>query len=283
MDVSRKMGFLYYRAGDTKSALDAYGGYLKIAEQIYSQGNTSIRDRRAVAYGNERVGFIEARSGNVETGVDRLRRALATYETLAREDPNSVSAKRDVASVYTLIGDILKSNDRPKEAVQNYERALQVTHELSAADPKNVQYSRDLHLTLGHLSEAFVQAGMVADAQKATDQAIRVLKPLVDDPEPDDTDIYQYCMLLLEPKYKNVYDPLTARKYAEKLVERAGGKDPRTLELLASAHAAAGDYSRAIDAQSRALLLLPPQSTSDLRKLMEKELADYREKAAKRR
>ena len=55
------------------------------------------------------------------------------------------------------------------------------------------------------------------------------------------------------------------------------------LYLLASAYDAAGDPAQAVEAETRALQLLPKDSDSDLRVEMEKVLAGFRTRAAAKR
>ena len=54
-------------------------------------------------------------------------------------------------------------------------------------------------------------------------------------------------------------------------------------DLLASAYDAAGDPAQAVEAETRALQLLPKDSDSDLRVEMEKVLATFRTRAAAKR
>jgi tetratricopeptide (TPR) repeat protein len=178
-----------------------------------------------------------------------------------------------------VIGDILKTAGKNDEAVDSFRQALKITESLASEDPKNTEYKRDLHITLGRLADALYAAGKQQEARRATEQALQVLRPMVDAPGASDYEIYQYCWLLLTTPFQDLRAPSLARHYAEQLVQATAGKDPNTLDLLARAYAGAGDFARAVETETKAVALLPPNTVSDLRTELEKNLANFRARA----
>jgi tetratricopeptide (TPR) repeat protein len=210
-----------------------------------------------------------------------MQRALAIYQELAAAAPESAEAQRSVAMSSGIIGDVLLfSAKRYKEASDQYQKALDVSERLAADDPKNAQFQRDRITYLGRLADASVQAGEKAKAQVLTKRAINILKPLVDQPNPSQFFLYQYAWTLVTTPFAELRNSPEALRVAERLVELTRGTDPRTVDILARAHAAAGNYARAVEMEDKALKLLPPNSASDLRKELEANRASFQLRAA---
>jgi hypothetical protein len=85
----------------------------------------------------------------------------------------------------------------------------------------------------------------------------------------------QYCLELLNTPFKDLRAPGLARQYAKQLVETTRGKDPYALDLLAQADYATGNAAHAVETETRALSLVPPDSVSELRKELEANLAKF--------
>jgi tetratricopeptide (TPR) repeat protein len=283
MEVARRIGFTQYQLGDMNAALKSYERYVQLAGVFFSSDRQSPEARRAEAYGYERIGYITARSGAVPAGLEKMRRALRTYEELAAINRTDSMAQRDVANTYTIIGDVLAFNGKNIEAAEGYRKALAVNTAQAQDDPRNQQCQRDLHNTLVRLADVLAKAHQNTEARAMTDRALKVLQPMVESAEASEYDLQQYCYLLLTTQFADLRNPALARQYAQKLVDRSGGQDPRMLDLLASAHDAAGDPAKAVEVESKALELLPHNGASDLRAEMEKFLQGFRARAVKRK
>jgi serine/threonine protein kinase/tetratricopeptide (TPR) repeat protein len=275
MLTSGQIGTTQLQLGDTNGALENYGRYLQIAQELLAAHRNDPDARHDAALGYDRMGETMAKTGAISEGLQKLKVARSIYEELAASSPQS-PARRDVASVDMVMGDILKTAHKNDEAVDSFRQALKITETLAAEDPKNTEYKRDLHITLGRLADALYAAGKQPEARRTTEQALQVLRPMVDAPGASDYEIYQYCWLLLTTPFRDLRAPSLARHYAEQLVQSTAGKDPNTLDLLARAFAGGGDYSRAVDTEAKALSLLPSGSASDLRTELEKNLSSFR-------
>ncbi len=71
------------------------------------------------------------------------------------------------------------------------------------------------------------------------------------------------------------YDAVPGSQYANQLVEMTKGKDAYTLDLLAQADYTTGNTTHAVETETKALALLPPNSVSDLKKRLEANLAMF--------
>lgn len=280
MLVSEKIGTIQRDLGDTNGALESFGRYLPIAQELLAAHPNDTDARRDAALGYDQMGETMAKTGAISEGLQKLMTARSIYRELAASSPQS-PARRDVASVNMVIGDILlRTAGKNDEAVDSFQQALKITEALVAEDPKNTEYKRDLHITLGRLAEALYAAGKKPEARRATERALQVLRPMVDAPGASDYEIYQYCWLLLTTPFRDLQAPALARHYAEQLVQTTAGKDPNTLDLLARAYDGAGDAPRAVETETKALALLPPNSASDLRTELVENLTKFRSRAA---
>jgi non-specific serine/threonine protein kinase/serine/threonine-protein kinase len=279
MVVSGKIGTIQLQLGDTNGALDNYGRYLQIAQELLAADRNDSHARRDAALGYEKVGET---TGAISEGLQKLKMARSIYEELAASGPQS-PARRDLAIVATVIGDLLKTAGKNDEAADSFRQALKVTQALVAEDPKNTEYKRDLHITLGRLADSLYASGKQQEARRATEQALQVLRPMVDAPGASDYEIYEYCWVLLTTPFRDLRAPGRALRYAEQLVQATAGKDPNTLDLLARAYEAILDFPRAVETELKALALLPPESVSDLRTELETNLARFRARAETKR
>jgi hypothetical protein len=271
MQVLRKLGLTQYQLGDMNAALESYDRYLSLAEKEGTPHD--------VAFGFERVGYMQARTGLASSGLEKMRQALAMYERLIESDAGSAELRRDLLSTSLLMGDILNESGSHSEAAENFRRALTVADRLAKEDPNNQQSRHDLVLTLCRLSDALGNTDKRDEARVLTNRALLILKPVVERPEASEYDIQQYCWTLLTTPFKDLQDTKTARHYAELLVARTGAADPRMLDLLARAHFASGDVDKAVDAESRAIALLPRDTTSDMAKEFQTNLVNFRSHA----
>src|SRR5579863_3526002 len=221
-----------------------------------------------MANADEKGGEALAALGSANEALQRYHNALSIYEEMASLSPQS-PARRKIQAVLTVIGDIQFDAGKKSDAVDSYRKALKINETLLAEDPKNDEYRRDLPMTLGRLANALYAEKQMPEAHAATERALRVLRPIVDAPGAPFSETYNLCYLLLTTPFQDLQDPALAKVYAEKLVAITQAKDPSTLDLLATAYFGAGDYAHAVESESKALALLPPNTQSDARKELE--------------
>ncbi len=279
--ISQKLGFAKVQLGDYPGALKSYEDALARIRHLRELDPAAADLRPVEALSELRAGETMARMGDGEQGLRRMQAALRAYEEIAATAPNSAKLQRPVAMSAALIGDILVLGGRQKEAAEYFRRAAAVAERLSADDPRNDQYRRDVLSFLTRLADASGKSGNMAEARSMTLRALSMLRPQVDQDNAAELDLYQYAWTLLTTPCLELRDPATARRYALKLVSMTKGQDARTLDVLARAHAASGDYAEAVDTETRALKLLPPGRASDLSTELEANLAEYRSRASR--
>jgi Flp pilus assembly protein TadD len=198
------------------------------------------------------LGSALRRAGKMEEAEAMLRRAV-------RLEPSSVEA-------LDQLGRTLMLENRTAEGVEEFRRAVAV-----APDNPDLRY---------WLSMALMRLGG-RDAEVAANlrRSIRV-RPTW--PEA----LNALAWLLATSPDSSVFDPGEARRLASRAVELTGGRDPRMLDTLAAALAAAGQFDEAVR-NAREAVRLASESSADTvgagirnrLKLYERRVA-YRERVA---
>lgn len=279
VDASTKLAFAYTQVGDYRAGLRSYQDSLTQAQALRKEdpGSSSYANKVANAY--LRVGETLARMGNYDRGLPMMQTGVHEYDELAAAAPHSAQAQRNVAKAFVAVGDIFKLRGQHKEAAAEYRRALAIADGLVAADPKNEQFLRDQTNFLDRLAYSLGKIGHMSESRELTRRALEVLDPLVNKTNPFGLDLHQYVWILLTTSSTELRDPKTAKTYAEKLVEMTQGKDPRVLDLLARSQAGLGDFTSAVETETRAIGLLPQAGSSDLRAELDANLAEWKNRA----
>jgi non-specific serine/threonine protein kinase/serine/threonine-protein kinase len=272
--VTQRIGSIQLQQGDPGGALDSYRLYLQIAQELYQANPTDASARRSVALAFEKVGETLAQTGAVDEGLLKLGSARSLYEQIVTANPQ-IRSRMDVATVDAVIGDTLAAAGRKEDAVKSFRQALDITQKLVVEDPNDKEHKQHLLDVLVRLALTLNELGRRDQARQVTVQAFQILRPMVDGAEPGAYEIEQYCELLLTTPFKDLQAPALARQYAKQLVEMTKGKDAYTLDLLAQSDFATGNSTHAMETETKALALLPPNSVSDLKKKLETNLAKF--------
>ncbi|WP_243337131.1 fused MFS/spermidine synthase [Anaeromyxobacter soli] len=165
------------------------------------------------------LGRVLALRGRTADATAALREALA-------EDPA-------LAPAHRMLADILQAEGLTGEAAEHYEDALQVS---------------PLDATLrDRFAVSLAMLGRTGDAVAQLRRAVELA--------PDLAAPKQHLALLLATD-ASLRDPPEAVRLARAAVEEAGDRDPGSLETLAVAYAATGDFDGAIEQEQRAVAIL---------------------------
>lgn len=275
LQAHARIGWLLYRLGDYGEARAHYERYGEIARQFYGARPSATEERRALAFAEERAGDLQARTGELREGLARIRRALSEYRELGQANGSDL-LQRDIASTLTILGDLLHGAGRYDESLAELRAALRATDELVARDGRNSEYRRDLVETLTLLASALHHTGRNDQARAATRRALGIMKETRDAGYASQYDLQQYVWLLVTTPFAEFREPGEAMRYAGQLAQVTEGGDPRMLDLLARAQDQIGDYSKAVEIETRALALLPRGARSDVLLMVRKNLEDFR-------
>lgn len=146
----------------------------------------------------------------------------------------AINLKPDFSEALNYLGNACKAQGQTDEAIRYYEQVL-------ALDPSAAG-------TRYNLGNALVAQG---DPEAAILHYRRAIQHV-----PDHTKSYNnLAWLLATEKEAPFYDPVEAVSLAQKACEITANRDYAFLDLLAIAHAAAGDFHSAIEAAQKALVL----------------------------
>jgi tetratricopeptide (TPR) repeat protein len=265
--VTQRIGTIQLQQGDLAGALESYSRYLQIAQDLYQANPSDPSARRSVALAFEKVGELMAQTGAVAEGLLKLGNARALYEQNLTANPQKHQAFTDLASIDIMIGDTLAVAKKNEEAVKSFRQSLDVMRKLVAEDPKDMASKQLLIDVLLRLRTALYTVGERGQARATTVDALQVLRPMLDGPDPK-REIEQYCELLLTTPFKDLRQPTLARQLANRL-------DAYYLDVLAQALHDANDAAQAVEIEKKALALLPVNVVSEQKKLLEANLAKF--------
>lgn len=259
-----KRGELRSEAGDELAALDDFSHAIERNPRRWQAAHN-----RAVSH---------AMLGNFE-------QAMADFERTIRLRPQYPNAYFNRAELRREAGQL-------PLAVADYDRAL----ELNPLDFAALVGRGQTRMKLNQLDTALADCQTVLEVNPA-DPAALVLRGDVHrrqgkyreaaddyqaaiDADPMYAAAYQSAAWLLATcSEARVRSPETAITYAEKARELIGKDEPALLDVLAAAHAAAGDYRQARKVQAQALALAPNTAAFRQRQRMYEQQRPYREGA----
>jgi tetratricopeptide (TPR) repeat protein len=196
--------------------------------------------------------------------------AVTHFEAALKLNPGSASAHFNYGTALAAAG-------RPQEAVTQYERALQLRPDYAIAHnnlgtvllqfgrPEAALASfREAVRINPRLDEAHLNVGLVSralgHAQEAAESFRRALEL-----KPDwVTPMAHLASLLAASPDTSVRNASEAVRLAERAATLTARGDANTLDVLAVAHAAAGDFDRAVAVAVEALALKPPATLAEM-------------------
>jgi tetratricopeptide (TPR) repeat protein len=179
--------------------------------------------------------------GTALTVAGRIDEALAQYRQALKLQP-------EYAPALNNLGAILFRRGQLEEAERHLSAAVRI-------DPSNA----DAHDNLGRLLR---DGGRTSAAIGHFAEAVR-LRPEWAIPH------IELAWLLATTRDDSLRDPKRAIALASRGGALSSPDDPTVLDVLAAAHAASGDFDRAIAAAQRALSLAPPSAADGIRQRLE--------------
>ncbi len=202
--------------------------------------------------------------------LDRPADAIPHFEATLRLKPDSASA-------HFNYGTALAGAGRHDDAVAEYQRALQlrpayaIAHnnlgsallQLGRPQAALASFREAARIDPG-LAEAHLNAGLIARALGDMPEAIARFRRALELNPDWVTAMANLASLYAAAPDASVRDPLEAVRLAERAATLTRRRDANTLDVVAVAHAAAGDFDRAIAVADEALALNPPVTLADM-------------------
>ena len=274
-----RIGDLEISRGQEQEGINEYRRSLGILEELSANDPTNADASRLLALGYQKIGGTQEET-HPQEALDDYAKAASIHEQLVKADPNNAKANMSLAITLRYIGDLqVKRGDRV-HALVNYERVLQILGRLAAAEPRNVLLQGRYSEMLAFTADLLVRSGRVEEARSMTSRSLALTRQLASREEATADELYQFAETFLTCVPADLREPATALGYAKRAVEKSGGSDSDSLDLLARAYFLTGDSAHAIETEEKALSLLPPASgkepASSSRRKVKKQLSRFK-------
>jgi tetratricopeptide (TPR) repeat protein len=174
--------------------------------------------------------------GTALAGAGRLEEAVTQYQRALALRPNYAVAQNNLGTAFLRLG-------RPQPALASFLEAARI-------DPQ--------------LGDALLNAGLLSRAMGSFLDAISYFRRALALNPDRVTAISSLASVLAAAPEPSVRNPAEAVQLADRAVALTLRRDANTLDVLAVAHAAAGDFDRAIAIADEALGLAPPATLAEM-------------------
>ena len=186
-------------------------------------------------------------------------KSLGRFDEAVAHFNQAVSLKPDFADAYYNLGNALQDKGRLEKAIDNFDKAVRLKPDFAEAHGNlaaTLVLQRDFNRAVIHFRRAL----------EIKPDFLPALKGL--------------AWILATHPDPGMRDTKRAIELAQRAVELTGRKDIMSLELLATAHAQAGQFDKAVAAEQAALDLASAAKDENLARRISDQLEIYRRKAA---
>jgi eukaryotic-like serine/threonine-protein kinase len=253
-DLWASMGSLRNLSSDPAGALECYRQGMQTAERLPA---TYANKANILAFMRERAASATVSAGGDAAAAEEM--ILAAIATVQRRvDANPIPrARRLLALAYQTLADVQQYAGRSADALQSIRRSLQMTEALTLEDPKDEQKQIARQQALMREIELLSENHLTEEARSETKRALAIMKPLA-----EQSVLFQhaedYAQLLSTTPFTELHDDAAALQFARKAVAMTRETDPDILHALALAYERNGDTRHALEADNKALAMLPP-------------------------
>ncbi len=228
---------------------DAMETHRNLAAALAEEGNfkeAATHFRRALEKGPASV-ELHTGLGRALAARNRMPEAVEQFQSALRLDPNSFDARNN-------LGNLLAAGGRMEEALAHFRKAVELK-------PDSVE-------VLGNLGLALRMAGRFDEAGRYLEEAIR-RQPGWPAPQ---AALAWILATHPEPSRRRPHEAIQLGRRAVRMTRE---QDPRMLDVLAAAYAAAGDFDQAVAAVRKAIRLVAAHPGNPLGRLLQERLDLY--------
>jgi serine/threonine protein kinase len=259
------MGSLRNFSSDPAGALECYRRGLQTAERLPASYPNKVN---ILAFMRESVANATVLAGGDTTGAEEMiLDSIAVYQRRVDANPKA-RARRTLAQAYETLAEVQRRNGKNVEALASMRRSLKMTETLLSEDPKDEEKQIDRQQGLMREIELLDANHLTEEARAETKRALDFMKPLADQ-SAQFQHAEDYAQLLSTTPFEELRDDAAALKYARKAVTMTHEADPDVLHALSLAYERNGDRRHAIDADNKALAMLPAGAASVFRTTLE--------------
>jgi tetratricopeptide (TPR) repeat protein len=265
--------------GELDMALENYRGALERAESLTTADPRNDRFRRILALSHRKLADLENQQGNFKQALQDALKALEINQALTIADPNNAQAANNYTLSLTKVAELLNKTSDLEGSLAKYGEAVRILEKLSAAAPSDLFVRGQLSEALVSMGAVLAQQGKLAEARGPTSRGLSIARDLANRANATPDELSRYALALLTCSPADLREQTTALQKAKQAVEKSGERDPKSLDILAQAYFQSGDSARAIEAEKKALSLLPApqphQNALPLRQKFEVQLATF--------
>jgi tetratricopeptide (TPR) repeat protein len=263
------IGSLRFLSSDPAGALECYRRGLNTTERLPASYPNKAN---MIAFMREQLAICTVLTGGDATGAEEMiRESIVRYRQRVDSKPTP-SARRRLAQAYKNLAEAQQHSGRNMEALASIRQSLPITEALLSEDPKDEQAQLDRQQGLMKEIELLAATHRTEEARVETKRALAILKP-----QAEQSALFQhaedYAQLLATTPFAELRDDAAALRYARKAVAMTHDADPDVLHALALAYERNGDKQHAIEADSRALSMLPAGAPSVFRTMLQTDVS----------
>jgi tetratricopeptide (TPR) repeat protein len=274
-----RIGDMQQAQGDLDVALENYRGALERAQSLAAGDPKNDRFRRILALSYRKIADLDKQKEDYNQALENASRATEINQSLAAADPDNAQAANNYALSLTTVADLLNKTGDLEGSLAKYRQTVGILEKLSAAAPADLFLRGQLSQTLVSIGAVLAQQGKLAEARTSTSRGLAMARDLANRVAATPDELSRYALALLTCSPADLREEATALQKAKQAVEKSGERDPKSLDLLAQAYFQTGDSARAIEAEKKALSLLPAPQPHEkalfLRQRFETQLARF--------
>ena len=252
-----RVGDMQQAQGEVAAALENYRGALERAQSLAAADAKNDRFRRILALSHRKLADLESQRGEFGQALQHAHQAAEINGALATADPDNAQARANFAESLTTLADLLNKTGDSGGALEQYRQANAILEKLSAAAPGNLFMRGQLADSLVATGALLPQLGRVADARTLTTRGVAIARELASLPAATPDELNRYAQILLTCQLAELRDLASALRIAEQAVAKSGGRDPKSLHVLAEAYRLNGNPAGAAETERLALSLTP--------------------------
>jgi eukaryotic-like serine/threonine-protein kinase len=246
-----RIGDMQQAQGDLGAALENYRGALQRAEPLAAEDPKNDRFRRILALSYRKLADLETQRGEFAQALRNARNAAEINQSLAAADPENAQASANFALSLTTLADLQSKTGNPASALDEYRQANAILERLSTAAPTNLFTRGSLADSLVATGTLLARQGRVAEARASTSRGVAIARELANRAAATPDELSRYALMLLTCQPAELRDSASALRSAEQAVAKSGGREPRSLHILAQAYLQNGDTARAAETKRR--------------------------------
>jgi tetratricopeptide (TPR) repeat protein len=225
---------------------------------LMSEGAQELRDLPSAVQLLRRAGELNPQTaevqftlGNALFRAERIDESIGAFQRALELDPKHARAANN-------LGTVLGRTNRLVEAVEYFRAAIQI-------DPSYADAMDGLTAVLFESKQYKATAEVLRDAVQKRPSDLRP--------------IYKLAWLLATAMDDSVRDPSEARRLASYAIEHGASKEPLLYDVIAAAHAADGEFAKAIELSEKALEVFSgvAGAAADLKTAIESHAKVFRE------